>query len=133
MEPDGSARVDSFALFFDGGCPICRREVDWMKRRDRLGQLRFIDIDAEGFDAGALGLRQEDLMKRIHGLRPDGSLVTGVAVFREAYARLGFAPLVALSRLQPLAWLLDVAYDSFARNRLRLTGRCHRGTCARPA
>jgi predicted DCC family thiol-disulfide oxidoreductase YuxK len=127
-----SRKDDTFALFFDGGCPLCRREVHWMKRWDRRGRLRFIDIDSPSFDAGSYGLRQEDLMKRIHGQLPDGTLVRGVDVFREAYARLGFAPLVTLSRLKPIAWLLDIAYDCFARNRLRLTGRCTRETCARP-
>jgi predicted DCC family thiol-disulfide oxidoreductase YuxK len=136
MEPDRTSSRDTgdpFVLFFDGGCPICRREVAWMKQRDRFGRLSFINIDAPGFDARAYGLDHIDFMQRIHGQLPDGTLLSGVQVFREAYSRLGFAPLVALSRIKPIAWLLERAYVVFARNRTRLTGRCTSESCSRAA
>jgi monofunctional biosynthetic peptidoglycan transglycosylase len=68
-------------------------------------------------------------MDRIHARLPDGTLVEGVEVFRRLYAAVGFGPLVALTRLPGIAWLLDRLYRWFARNRLRLTGRCVDGAC----
>ena len=88
-------------LFFDGECPLCRREVAMMQRLDRRKRIVFTDIAAPGFDPAPLGRDHATLMASIHARLPDGSLVTGVEAFRRAYAALGlgFGPLVALSRL----------------------------------
>jgi predicted DCC family thiol-disulfide oxidoreductase YuxK len=48
------------------------------------------------------------------------------------YAATGWGWLVAVSRLPVLSHLLDAAYWAFAKNRLRLTGRCAAGACSVP-
>jgi predicted DCC family thiol-disulfide oxidoreductase YuxK len=116
-------------VFYDGACPLCMREIRMLQGRDRRRRIRFVDIAADGFDASSIGPTWETLMARIHGRLPDGTLIEGVEVFRRLYAAVGFAPLVALTRLPGIRHLLDLAYDAFARNRLRLTGRCVDGTC----
>jgi len=125
----GPARA--IELFYDGDCPLCAREARALGRLDRRGRLRLTDLAAPGFDAAATGIPMERLMERIHGRLPDGTIVEGVEVFRRAYAAVGFGPLVALTRLPGLSHLLDLAYGWFARNRLRLTGRCAAGACGR--
>ncbi len=120
-------------VFYDGACPLCRREVGVIRNQDRRQRIRFIDIAAEGFDAAAIGLRWETLMDRIHGRLPDGTFVEGVEVFRRLYTVIGFGPLVALTRLPGIRQLLDLAYRVFARNRRRFTGRCVDGACAIPS
>lgn len=116
-------------VFYDGACPLCMREIRMLQRLDRRQRIRFVDIAADGFDATATGLSWETLMGRIHGRLPDGTLVEGVEVFRRLYTAVGFGPLVALTRLPGVKQLLDVAYSAFAKNRLRLTGRCVDGAC----
>lgn len=112
-------------IFFDGECPLCRREVTLLERLDRRGRLVMTDIAAPGFDArAATGLDFATLMGRIHGRAlPSGEILEGVEVFRRAYAAIGLGPLVALSRLWPISALLDVGYAWFAKNRLAWTGR----------
>lgn len=117
-------------VYFDGDCPLCLREIRLLQRLDRRGRIRFTDIAAPGFDAGPPGLGWQDLMDRIHGRLPDGTLIEGVEVFRRLYAAVGFGPLVAATRLPGVSHLLDLGYRLFARNRLRLTGRCQDGQCA---
>ena len=68
-------------------------------------------------------------MAEIHARLPDGSVIRGVEVFRRLYAAVGFGPLVALTRLPGISQLLDAAYGLFAKNRLRLTGRCDDERC----
>ena len=116
-------------VFFDGGCPYCRREMRWLHRRDRRGRIRFTDIAASGFDARTTGVPWETLMDRIHARLPDGRMLEGVEVFRRLYTAIGFGPLVALTRLPGVKQLLDLAYRWFARNRLRLGGRCRDESC----
>jgi predicted DCC family thiol-disulfide oxidoreductase YuxK len=119
-------------VFYDGECPLCAREVAMLRRFDGKAHVLFTDISSHDFDAEALGLSQTALMDSIHGRLPDGRLIEGVEVFRRAYQAVGLGPLVALSRLSGIRQLLDAAYRVFARNRLRLTGRCKAGHCELP-
>ena len=118
-------------VFYDGDCPLCTREIGWLRRWDRRGRIRFSDISANDFDVASTGLSFEALMARIHGRTGDGRMIEGVEVFRRLYSAIGFGPLVTLTRLPGISHLLDLAYRWFARNRLRLTGRCDDKGCAR--
>jgi predicted DCC family thiol-disulfide oxidoreductase YuxK len=74
--------------------------------------------------------RSQRIPRRIHARLADGTIVEGVEVFRRLYAAVGFPRLVAITRLPGLAQRLDLGYRWFARNRLKLTGRCAEGACA---
>ena len=121
-----------FEVFFDGACPLCKREIDMLRRRDRNGRVRFSDLTTLDIERRAEGKSYDELMAHIHGRLPTGEWVEGVEVFRRLYAAAGFGFLVRLSRLPGIRHTLDAAYAVFARNRLRLTGRCDDGACALP-
>ena len=121
-----------FEVFFDGDCPLCMREIRFLRGRDAHGRIRFTDIAANDFDATGVGRTRDELMARIHGRMPDGTWIEGVEVFRQLYARAGLGGLAKLSRLPVVAQLADAAYAVFARNRLRLTGRCEGDLCTTP-
>ncbi|MCB9558469.1 MAG: DUF393 domain-containing protein [Deltaproteobacteria bacterium] len=122
----------SLEVYYDGACPLCRREAEIIARRDTANQILLIDIADARFDAATVGRPLDELMARIHARDRDGEVYRGVEVFRQIYARLGFRRLVWLSRLPAIAQLLALGYALFARNRLRLTGRCHSKGCALP-
>lgn len=113
-----------FEVFYDGDCPLCMREIAMLRRLDARGRIRFTDIADPGFDPASLGVPWDTLMKKIHGRLPSGELVEGVEVFRRLYAAVGFERLVRMSRLPGISQALDLSYELFAKNRLRLTGRC---------
>lgn len=117
-------------VFFDGDCPLCRREINVLRRWDRREKIRFTDISSPDFQAAAVGLTDETLMAQMHGRLADGTWLRGVEVFRRMYAAVGFGPLVLLSRLPLVSQVLDWAYAVFARNRWRLTSRCTAGGCS---
>jgi len=119
-------------VFFDGDCPICTREINLLRRRDKHHHIQFTDIAAPGFDAAAVGLSMAELMDRIRARLPDGTLIDGVEVFRRLYAAVGFGSLVALTRVPGISQVLDVGYNVFAKNRLKWTGRCVDGHCEVP-
>jgi predicted DCC family thiol-disulfide oxidoreductase YuxK len=112
-------------VFFDGACPICNREIALMKRLDRLQQLEFCDFSAQEYDAASSGFAAADLGTVIHARWADGSVITGVEVFRAMWEAVGLGFLARLSRLSLVEPLVLNAYAWFARNRLRLTGRSH--------
>lgn len=121
-----------YKLLYDGECPLCRREVEWLKRRDRTGRLAIEDISDPGFHAEAYGLTQEAVMSVMHGILPDGRIVRRVEAICEAYRAVGLGWLVSPLRWPGVRWLADVAYGVFARNRVslgRLFGRSCDGAC----
>ncbi len=120
-----NATPEAFAIkvLFDGDCPLCAREIAFMRRRNSRGLAAFEDIAAPGFDATRYGLDQHAVMSRIHGVLADGTVIEGVEVFRRLYTAIGLGWLVAPTRWPLLRGLFDRAYRVFARNRLRWTGR----------
>ena len=119
-------------VFFDGDCPICLREIEMLRRRDRFHRIRFTNIASESFDERDHGVSMSELMAEIHARLPDGRWLRGVEVFRRLYAAVGFTWLVRMTRLPGVSQILDYGYRVFARNRLQLTGRCcpENGSCS---
>jgi predicted DCC family thiol-disulfide oxidoreductase YuxK len=116
-------------LLYDGGCPLCLREVAFLRRRDQhmnpqAPRLAFVDIDAADYDPDEhAGISYRQAMGRIHGLCADGRVLRDVSVFRVAYEQIGLGWLYA-----PTAWpgiepLANGIYGLWARWRLSLTGR----------
>ncbi|MEI8382432.1 MAG: DUF393 domain-containing protein [Planctomycetota bacterium] len=116
-------------VFYDGDCPLCLREINMLRRKDSKGKIQFTNIADAEFHSLNVGKTYDELMLRIHGRLPDGTWIEGVEVFRRLYKAVGFGPLVAVTRLPIISQVMDLGYVLFARNRLRLTGRCQAGTC----
>ena len=116
-------------LLYDGACPLCCREVDLLRRRDRRRngdqpRLAFVDIDAPDYDPRSFGgIGYAEAMGRIHALDGQGEVLRDVAVFRRAYALVGLGWLYAPSGWPLLNALADGLYRLWAAWRLPLTGR----------
>lgn len=119
-------------VFFDGECPLCRREINLLRRLDRRQRIRFTDIAAADFCPADYGRTLDDFMDQIYGRLPDGTWVRGVETFRRIYSAVGLGWIVWMTRCPGISHTLDLAYRWFARNRLRFTGRCQGGACAVP-
>lgn len=119
-----------FEILIDGECPLCRGEAALLRRLDR-GRRRLLltDISSESFTASSYGITLDEAMGEIHGVRADGTLVTGMEVFRGAYGAVGLGWLLAPTGWPVLRPVFDRLYRWFARHRLRLTGRCADGRC----
>ncbi len=86
------------------------REIRMLQRRDKHRKIKFTDISSENFDEDSVGISLNNLMDRIHGRRPDGTIVEGIEVFRELYSAIGFGPVVALTRLPGISQILNLGY-----------------------
>lgn len=116
---------------------MCRREADWLQRRNRAGHLAFEDISMPEFNPSRYGLTHEQVMGVMHGVFPDGRIVTKVAAFRQAYRFIGLGWLLAPTGWPVLREISNWGYERFARNRVAIgkilggsaceTGRCDAG------
>ena len=114
-------------VLYDGSCPICASEMRSLDRLDHKGRLVFEDITASEFDPARYGKTEEQLMSAVHGVLPDGSIVTGLEVFRRAYAAAGLGWLLAPTGWPVLRPLSDSFYRLFSRNRKRIGSMIGRG------
>lgn len=116
-------------LLYDGGCPLCVREVSMLKRRDQArhgdqAKLAFVDIDSADYDPNAYcGISYRQAMGRIHAITAEGEVLRDVAVFQRAYALIGLGWIYAPTRWPLLRQLTDQAYALWAHGRLKITGR----------
>ena len=98
----------------------------WMDKRQRI---RFTDISTDEFAPDQFDRSMQDFMDEIQGRLPAGQWITGVEVFRRLYTAIGLGALVALTRVPGISHGLEAVYQVFAKNRLRLTGRCEPLLC----
>ena len=68
-------------LFFDAQCPVCRTEMDSLRRRDDAHRLRFEDVRADGFSVPE-GTTLEHMLTSLHGRTAGDRVVTGVETLR---------------------------------------------------
>ena len=122
--------VSKITVFFDGGCPLCAKEIAWLRKRTGKTGPQFVDIDAEDFSAEQYGKTLDFFHSELRALAPSGSFISGMEVFRILYSSAGFGIIARLTALPGIRQVFDLAYRVFAKNRLRLTGRCVDSQCA---
>ena len=128
MSYEQPAGPDRPTVFFDGGCPLCRREIEHYQRRDRAAALAWVDITRDWQTLGAHGLRPDQAMAQLHVLDEQGRWQIGAWGFAAIWERLpGYRWLARVVRGLHLLPLLNAAYRPFARWRLRR--RCNAGSC----
>lgn len=112
-------------LLYDGACPLCLREVNFLAKRDAgRGRVAFVDIAAPDYQPAAHGgIEFETAMGRIHALLPDGTVLKNVEVFRQIYEILGLGWIYAVTKLPLVGAVADAAYGFWADRRLWLTRR----------
>ena len=111
-------------IFFDGGCPLCRREVDFLQSRNQKGHLGFVDINNSDFSLDPkYGITYKQAMDRIHAMKSDGSVIKDIKVFQEAYSLIGLGWIYAPTKLPILDKFIEFVYGLWARYRLRITFR----------
>lgn len=112
-------------LLYDGACPLCLREVNFLRKKDAgRGLVSFVDVDDPSYSAAENGgVDFETAMGRIHAVFPDGSTIKNVEVFRQIYGVLGIGWLYAPTKWPVVGPLVDTLYDWWADRRLAWTGR----------
>ena len=111
-------------LLFDGGCPLCQREVSFLRSRDFSNSILYVDIDSPNYDPVLYcGISYREAMGRIHAITSSGEVLKDVRVFREAYRLVGLGWVYAPTTWPVLGPLVDEFYRLWARWRLPFTRR----------
>lgn len=110
-------------LLYDGECPVCLKQVAFLRERDVHSQILYEDIAADDYDPDMNGgIDYEMAMKTIHGVLPDGTVVHGMETIRLLYDAIGLGWLSGPTGWPVLKPVFDRIYDWFSENRLTITG-----------
>ncbi|WP_298162289.1 thiol-disulfide oxidoreductase DCC family protein [Brevundimonas sp.] len=106
--------MSTLEVWFDGDCPLCRREIALLRRLDRKGAIVFTDV-ASG--EGYCPIDRTELLSRFHA-REDGRLVSGAEAFAAMWRAIPvLAPLGRLARNRRVLAGLEQLYLAFLRVR----------------
>ncbi len=101
-------------VWFDGGCPLCRREIALMRRLDRRDAIRFVDVAVEEEECP---IDRAALLARFHASE-DGRMLSGAAAFAAMWRAIPLLrPLGLLARNRTVLAGLERAYLRFLRVR----------------
>jgi predicted DCC family thiol-disulfide oxidoreductase YuxK len=68
-------------LYYDGGCPVCTREIGFYQRRRGAERIRWVNLaQCEDGELGT-GLNREAAYTRLHARLSNGQLVSGARAF----------------------------------------------------
>lgn len=101
-------------VWYDGACPLCLREIGLMRRLDRRGAIRFVDIVGDG----ACPIDRASLLARFHAQEDGRPIVSGAAAFAAMWRQIPvLAPLGHAARVPPILWALERCYRGFLKIR----------------
>ena len=112
-------------LLYDGECPLCVREVNFLTKKDAgRGIVNFVDIADPDYDPrDNADIDFATAMGRIHAILPDGTVIKNVEVFQRVYEELDIGWMYAITKLPIVGAIADWIYGIWADWRLKLTGR----------
>ena len=125
LEQQSELTTWKIKLLYDGECPLCLREVNFLLKRDAgRGIVNFVDIADINYQPEENGgVDFATAMGRIHAVLPDGTVIKNVEVFRRVYEELGMGWVYAVTKLPLVGSIADWLYGVWADWRLALTGR----------
>jgi len=110
-------------FLFDGGCPLCLRETNFLKSKDKKNFINFIDISINYIPENFKNISFKQAMENLHGIRGSGEIIYGVDVLAYSYELVGLGWIYYPTKLPILSDFIRFLYKYWAKNRLKLTGR----------
>lgn len=101
-------------VYFDGNCPICRREIGFYRRQTGGDRIAWVDVGNASGSSMPGDLCREAALRRFHLRKADGELVSGALAFAELWALLPrFAVIGRIARLPGIWHVLEAGYRVF--------------------
>ena len=111
-------------FLFDGGCPLCLRETNFLKRKDGLNKIDFVDINNINYNPSLFkDISYEEAMSNLHGILENGNIIKGLDVLAYSYELIGLGWVYYPLKIEFFAPVLRLFYKFWAKYRLKITGR----------
>lgn len=108
-------------MFYDGLCPLCQAEIQFLSGRNQAGLLSFVDINSDQYLPERVGVSCDQALAAMYAQYDDGELISGVEVFSAAYSRANLPKMAWIFSRPALRPLWDLSYRLFAKHRHRIS------------
>lgn len=116
MDSSNTSKVCS-QVYFDGSCPLCKREIAVYKNLKSDQPIEWVDVSATDPTLPP-GLDRHELMRRFHARTADGRVVSGAEAFVHIWGQLpGWRVLAHLAKLPGGLLVMELAYRGFLKIR----------------
>jgi predicted DCC family thiol-disulfide oxidoreductase YuxK len=104
-------------VWYDSACPLCTREIAFMRRLDRRAQINFVDLMD---DTTHCPVDRQTMLARLHAYE-NGQMLSGAAAFAAMWRVIPMLwPLGLLARNPWVLRGLELLYLSFLKVRPRI-------------
>ena len=110
-------------FLYDGACPLCLRETNFLKKKDAKKVINFIDISNNYIPENFKNISYKQAMSNLHGILGSGEIIFGVDVLAYSYELVGLGWIYFPTKLPILSEFIRFLYKYWAKYRLELTGR----------
>ena len=86
-EPLGN-KAAALTVYFDGACPLCRREINMYRQVSGSDKIAWVDVSATPGSKIEDDLSKIDALRRFHVRREDGELTSGAEAFADLWMAL---------------------------------------------
>ncbi len=112
-------------VFYDDACPLCDAEIGHYKKIKTLHDIDWLGINSSWDDIQHYRFSKETLLKRIHAVHSDGTIVTGAAAFALIWNSLKYCRVLGFIVTKfKLITLLEFFYKRFADWRYKKNQVC---------
>ncbi|MCP4596286.1 thiol-disulfide oxidoreductase DCC family protein [Neptuniibacter sp.] len=77
-------------VFYDGSCPLCKKEISHYIKLDKAENLIWCDISNDVALLDYYGISYDQAMKRLHAVSYEGKIVIGVDAFLMLWLQLPY-------------------------------------------
>ena len=100
------------------------RETNFLKKRDTLNKILFIDINTKDYDQSVFSnISYSKAMSNLHGIKENGEIIRGLDVLAYSYELVGLGWVYYPLKIKFLSPILRLVYRYWAKYRLQITGR----------
>ena len=111
-------------FLYDGGCPLCLRETNFLKSKDELNKIDFVDINNVNYNPILFkDISYAEAMSNLHGILENGNIIKGLDVLAYSYELIGLGWVYYPLKIEFFAPVLRLFYKYWAKYRLKITGR----------
>lgn len=109
--------MNSLEVFYDGDCPLCRREINYFRALQSRQPIIWLDLTDAGAELPA-DLNRCSALNRMH-VRVNGQIYyKGAAAFAQLWSQFAYWRMLGLLlKVPPLTWCADRLYSVFLKIR----------------
>tara|TARA_B100000212_G_scaffold266411_1_gene205906 strand:- start:56 stop:451 length:396 start_codon:yes stop_codon:yes gene_type:complete len=110
-------------FLYDGDCPLCVKETNFLKTKDTKKAINFVDISVDYIPENFKDISYKKAMANLHGILENGEIIFGVDVLAYSYELVGLGWIYFPTKIPIISNFIRFLYKYWAKYRLKITGR----------